>query len=127
MIPRMRVVRNLVLTLASILWVATPSLAVAPATGAKAVNQDAKAVGQPGAKPGVKAPAVKGKPSKPLTKRQQARVAALQAKRDAKKAEKLAARQAQLAEKRAAKNPKAGAGKAKAQPGTGARSKKAVE
>ncbi len=119
MIPRMRVVRNLVLTLAAVLWVVTPSLAVAPATGGKAVKQDAKAVGRPAAKPGAKPPVVKGKPSKPLTKKQQARQAALQAKRDAKKAEKLAARQAQLAEQRAAKNPKAGAGKTKAQPGTG--------
>jgi hypothetical protein len=136
----MRVVRNIVLLVAAILFIAPPSPSAAPATGRKAAKQDAElapsvhpgAMGKPGAKavekpatkPGAKAPAVvKGKPAKPLTKKQVARQAALAAK----KSKKQAARQAHLAEKRAAKHPKVGVGKGKAPQGAAARSKKAVE
>lgn len=138
----MRVVRNIVLMVTAILLIAPPSLVAAPATGRKAAKPGAelrpdiaakpgpKAVSQPVAKPGAKAPAVQGKPGKPLTKKQQARHAALAAKKSEKQAKKHAARQAQLAEKRAddpKKVPKVGVGKAKAPQGAAARSKKAVE
>jgi hypothetical protein len=139
----MRVVRNLVLVLTAILLIAPPNLIAAPATGRKAAKSGAelrpdvaakpgtKAVGKPVAKPGAKVPAVQGTPGKPLTKKQQARQAALAAKKSEKQAKKQAARQAQLAEKRGAdhakKIPKVGAGKAKAPQGAAARSKKAVE